>query len=73
MKYMDKSISALHEMLMNKEVTSEQLVEESLSLSHELQEKCNAFVTILDDAKPQMVLKIIIPPRVYYQLDHQTP
>lgn len=51
MKYMDKSIEELHEMLIIGEVTSDELVKESLSLSHEVQEKCNAFVTILDDAK----------------------
>ena len=51
MKYMDKSIEELHEMLIKGEVTSDELVKESLSLSHEVQEKCNAFVTILDDAK----------------------
>jgi len=51
MKYMDKSIEELHELLIKGEVTSEELVKESLSRSHEIQEKCNAFVTILDDAK----------------------
>ena len=51
MKYMDKSIEELHEMLVNGEVSSEELVKESLERSHEIQDKCNAFVTILDDAK----------------------
>jgi len=51
MKYMNKSIEELHEMLIKGEVTSDELVKESLELSHEVQEKCNAFVTILDDAK----------------------
>lgn len=50
MKYMDKSIEELHEMLVKGEVTSEELVKESLERSHEIQDKCNAFVTILDDA-----------------------
>lgn len=49
MKYMNKSITELHKMLINKEVTSDELVKESLELSHEVQDKCNAFVTILDD------------------------
>ena len=49
--YMNKSIEELHEMLKNGEVTSKELVDESLKLSHEVQEKYNAFVTILDDAK----------------------
>ena len=51
MKYMNKSLEELHEMLVNKEVTSKELIEESLKLSHEVQDKYNAFVTILDDAK----------------------
>ena len=51
MKYMNKSIEELHELLINGDVTSDELVKESLNLSHEIQEKCNAFVTILDDAK----------------------
>lgn len=55
MKYMNKSIEELHELLVNKEVSSDELVKESLELSHEVQEKCNAFVTILDDAKGEEV------------------
>ena len=43
-------IEKLHEMLKNGEVTSEELVKESIRKSHEVQEKCNAFVTIMDDA-----------------------
>lgn len=48
---MDKSISILHEKLINNEVTSDELVKEALKKSHEVQASCNAFVTILDDAK----------------------
>lgn len=55
MKYMNKSIEELHELLVKGEVTSEELVKESLSLSHEVQKKCNAFVTILDDARGGVV------------------
>ena len=51
MKYMNKSIEELHGLLVKGEVTSDELVKESLELSHEVQDKCNAFVTILDDAK----------------------
>ena len=43
-------IVKLHEMLKNNEITSKDLIEESLEKSHKLNEKCNAFVTILDDA-----------------------
>ena len=48
---MDKTIVELHEELKNNKVTSQELVDESIKKSHEVQEKCNAFVTILDDAK----------------------
>lgn len=48
---MDKTIVELHELLKNGETTSDELVKESIKKSHEVQEKCNAFETILDDAK----------------------
>ena len=51
MAYMDKSIEELHKLLKEGKVTSEELVKESLEKSHEIQEKCNAFVSILDDAQ----------------------
>ncbi len=51
MKYMNKSITELHDLLKKGEVTSDELVKESLELSHEVEDKYNAFVTILDDAK----------------------
>ncbi len=55
MKYMEKSIEELHELLVSGQVTSDELVKEALKRSHEVQEKCNAFVTILDDAKGMKV------------------
>ena len=51
MKYMNKSIEELHELLKSGEVTSKELIEESVKLSHEVEDKYNAFVTILDEAK----------------------
>lgn len=48
---MNKSIKEIHEALIKGEVTSKELIQESLQKSHEIQEKCNAFVTILEDAK----------------------
>ena len=51
MTYMDKSIEELHELLKSGKVTSDELVKESLKKTYEVQDKCNAFVTILDDAK----------------------
>lgn len=51
MKYMEKSIEELHELLKSSKVTSKDLIKESLEKSYNIQEKYNAFVTILDDAK----------------------
>lgn len=51
MSYMDKSLEEIHAALINKEISSKELIKESLDKSHQLQESCNAFVTILDDAK----------------------
>lgn len=51
MKYMNLSITELHDLLKSGKVTSEELVKESLELSHLTQEKCNAFVTIMEDTK----------------------
>lgn len=48
---MDKTIVELHELLKSGKVTCQELIAESLKKSHEVEEKCNAFVTILDDAK----------------------
>lgn len=52
---LNKGIEELHEMLITGKITSEELVKESIKLSHEVQEKYNAFVTILDDAKSKEV------------------
>ena len=60
MSYMDKSLKEIHEALVNKEVTSAELIKESLEKSHKLQDKCNAFVTILDDAKEMDVTDNIL-------------
>ena len=55
MKYMNKSIEELHELLKNGKVKSEDLIKESLELSHKIQDEYNAFVTILDNAKPKEI------------------
>ena len=55
MEYMNKSIEELHELLKEGKVTSQDLIKESLKLSHEVEDKYNAFVTILDDAEPTEV------------------
>ena len=51
MEYMSKTIEEIHGALINKEVTVKELIDESIKKSHLVQDKCNAFVTILDDAK----------------------
>lgn len=51
MKNCFKSIVELHEDLVNGKVSSSDLISESLKRSHEVQDECNAFVTIMDDAK----------------------
>ena len=55
MSYMDKSIEQIHEALKSGEVNSEELVKESLAKAHVNQDKCNSFVTIIDDAKAASV------------------
>lgn len=51
MEYMSKGIKEIHDDLVSGKVTSEELVKESLEKAHKVQDKCNAFVTIIDDAK----------------------
>lgn len=60
MEMMKKSIEELHDLLTNGKITSEKLVKESLEKSHEVQEKYNAFVTILDEAKPQDITEELL-------------
>ncbi len=55
MEYMNKSIVEIHEALKSGEVTSKELIEESIQKSKELQKKCNPFVTILEDVKESEV------------------
>ena len=60
MEYMSKSIEQIHKDLIEKKVTVRELIDESLEKSHKLQEKCNAFVTILDDAKEVSVTENLL-------------
>ena len=48
--YVNKSIEEIHDALVNGRITSAELVKESLKKAHEVEDECNAFVTILDDA-----------------------
>ncbi len=60
MTYMDKGLVEIHEALKSGKVTSQELISESLKKSKEVQEKCNAFVTILEDAKETPVTEDIL-------------
>ena len=55
MEYMNKSIEEIHQALLKQEVTMEELIEESLKKSQEVQKKYNAFVTIIDNATPTKI------------------
>jgi len=55
MAYMNKSIEEIHEALIKKEVTVEELIKESLEKSKDVQKECNAFVTILENPKTKEV------------------
>lgn len=57
---MNKSTKELHDLLINKKITSEELVREALSKSHEVKEKYNAFVTICNDAKPTAITESLV-------------
>ena len=43
-------IVELHEMIKNNELNIDKLIKDSIENAHKLQEKCNPFVTIIDDA-----------------------
>ena len=60
MQYMNKSIEELHELLKNQKVTSQELIKESLTLAHQMQDKYNPFVTILDEAKAQPITESLL-------------
>ena len=55
MKYMNKSIEELHELLKEGKVTERELIDESLELSKKVEEENNAFVTILDNIEEKEV------------------
>ncbi len=47
---LEKGIKELHDELKSKKITSNELVKESIKACHDIQEKTNSFVTIIDDA-----------------------
>ncbi len=56
----EKSIIELHELLKKGEITSEDLVKESLQKSHEINDKYHAFVTICDDTTPSITTDSLV-------------
>lgn len=55
MKYMNKGIIELHELLKSGKVTSEELIKESLEETHKFGKECNLFETILDESSSNEV------------------
>ena len=55
MKYNRLTIEELHQKLINKEVTVEDLIKESKELESELQDKCNAFDYCIDNVEAKEV------------------
>lgn len=55
-----KNIKELHEDLLNKKITSKELVDESLKKCHGIQDTTNSFVTIIDDAKEREVTEELV-------------
>lgn len=51
----EEGIKSLHEELVNKKITSDELVKKSIDACHKIQDKTNSFVTIIDDAKGEIV------------------
>lgn len=60
MHILDKSLDEIHEALKNGDITSKELLEESLKRAHNSQEEINSFVTICDDAKENVVTDNIL-------------
>ncbi len=52
---LEKNIKELHEDLSQNKITSDELVKSSIKACHDIQEKTNAFVTIIDEAKGEKV------------------
>ncbi len=48
-------IKDLHNKLVNKEISEDELIDSSIKKCHEVQDELNAFVTIMDDAKKEEI------------------
>ena len=60
MNYMEKGLVELHELLKSGQVTSKELIKESLEKSHEIEGKYNAFDLILDEVSEKEVTDNIL-------------
>ena len=60
MSYLDKSLKEIHAALKNGDVTSDELVKESLDRANLYQKDLNSFVTILNDVKASKVTDNIL-------------
>lgn len=60
MSYLDKSLKEIHAALKNGDVTSDELVKESLDRANLYQKDLNSFVTILNDVKTSKVTDNIL-------------
>lgn len=60
MNYMEKGLKEIHESLTNKEVTSKELILESIEKAKKINKKCNAFVTILDNVEEEKITDSIL-------------
>ena len=63
-------IKELHKKLINKEITSNDLIIQSLKLSNETQDKINSFVTILNDAKQEEITDSLLSGIPYVAKDN---
>ena len=70
MNYLDKSLEEIHDALINGKVTSKELIEESLRITHMYQDELNSFVTILDDAKEKEVTDNVLSGIPYASKDN---
>ena len=60
MKYMEKGLVELHELLKSGQVTSKELIKEAVEKSHEIEEKYNAFDLVLDEVEEKEVIDNIL-------------
>lgn len=70
MNYLDKSLEEIHNDLKNGNVTSKELIAESLKRAHDSQDELNSFVTICDDSKESEITDNILSGIPYASKDN---